>query len=80
VAKPSNAVADYIRNNPTHQVTVCMNVQSGSEDKRLRVAVDRLQRPYKPKNLGVFVTDTIEEALAKVPQDKPVDTKEFTSQ
>lgn len=61
----NDPITDYIRANPEHSITVCMNVQH-SDDKRLRVTFEHRQGPYRPRTLGVYVEETIEAALEKL--------------
>jgi hypothetical protein len=54
---------EYLEQHPDRQVTVRRNAQHSQTDKRLRVTIEQLQGPYKPKVLGVHVRDTVSEAL-----------------
>lgn len=61
----NDPIAEYVRANPEHSVTVCMNVQYG-DDKRLRYTFEQRRGPYRPQTLGVYVEDSLEAALKKL--------------
>lgn len=70
----NDAITKHLLENRDHEISVCMNVQHGGPEQ-LRVTINKLQRPYRPKLLGVYVVDTVQEALAKLPAPGNVETK-----